>query len=104
MKSGTQQPCSLTTSKYCIKCIQKLINYEKRGFSMFLMMPHGCFNYFKNLYLKNIYFLFLWSSLIGEKIATESAFKANRDEYSPGGTLSHEKVSTSHKYIHVLHP
>lgn len=48
--------------------------------------------------------MFLWSSHIGEKIATELAFKANRDEYSPGGTLLHEKVSASHKYIRIFHP
>lgn len=54
MKSGIQQQCSPTTSKYCIKCIQKLINYEERDFTMFLMMPHRCLNYVKNLCLKNI--------------------------------------------------
>ena len=32
-------------------------------------------------------------------IATELAFKANKDEYSAGGTLSHEKGSTAHIYI-----
>lgn len=27
----------------------------------------------------------------------------NKDEYSPCGTLSHEKRSTPHKYTYILH-